>query len=212
MGIIINFNHLRVRLFWDIKKPQKKVEPQYLENYERKYFELCKRFHKDGFTCVKPLPQIKSLYWEERELLYDTLSFNYQMGDIKINYSLDHTRITFTTSVPNILTLLFILEFYSLNNNHKTLKNTIYSDEEILLLDHLYSKEVNQVKFFRHLHCIDINDYASTKSSVLAELKNFQICKKESVTFSYLHTDIELGICLPFKNFIYLYNKKLVIK
>ena len=229
------FNYLCVYLFWNIKKQQKEIQLQYLKSYEIKYDKLYKKFQEDNFTCVKPLPRIKSLCWETRNTSDDTLSFSYKLGDLNICYSAVYPAISFNTPVSNILTLLFIVEMYSLNNNHKLREDTIYSSNEMLLLDYLHSKHVNQVRLYDHAHKpIDINDYSSLKTSLIDELDHCQLEADGVLTPSiksqvrlYLFrlyynlgpiespcdpTLATLHLVCPLKNFVYLYKKTLVLK
>ena len=184
-------------MFWDVKNKQNKINPLYLERYQTKYTYFYNRLQNDGYTYVKPLPKIKSLCWENRDVSKDTPLFRTVTSNLERDYSVEYFTIYFKTDIADLLRLLFTLEMYMLNKNHRIFENTVHSDNDILLLESLHLKFINKSRVYRtnphadHYYAniprrealkhYDFNDYELIKTFFHSELEeglsNFKFFK-----------------------------------
>ena len=99
----------------------------------------------------------------------------------------EYFTIYFKTDIADLLKLLFILEMYMLNKNQRIFENTVYSADEILLLESLHLKFINERRVYRPntyadhfysnvpkreaLNLSDFDNYESIKTFFYSELE-----------------------------------------
>ena len=188
-------------MFWDIQKKQNVIKGSNLDFYASKYYYPSNKVLANFNYNLKPLNKVKAIEWVSRGETNTYLKSRENLGPISIHYNWFFLTIEFSSNSHYLLLLLFILESYSLNRNHAVFKNTLYTDKQLNTLINL--NQNRKPEFFINKTLYKIGDLSnkhllgSTQFDYSSGIKSFD--------------HIEISFQTDLKNFLYLYNKKLII-
>ena len=110
-------------------------------------------------------------------------------SNLELKYSVEYFTIRFKTDIADLLKLLFILEIYMLNKNQRIFENIVYSVDEILLLESLHLKFINERRVYRPNPYAD-HYYANVPKREALNLSDFD--NYESIK-TFFYSELEKG-------------------